>query len=125
MFMNFSFQQKWTSWVQNKISFNSQLFQPTCSFIFYYTQFSLPFILLPTDDTTAAGINVQSHCSECLMYITKIEDSFLPDSPPCCQDRFLFCLSSLWFIHQFCLCLHLFYQHPAVLYSFTAVPQLD
>lgn len=77
-------------------------------------------------ETTAAEINVQSHCCECLMATTKTEDSFLLLSPPCCHDCFLFLLPSLQFIHQFYLCLYLFYHHhPAMLYSFTAILLLD
>ena len=69
--MNFSFQQKCTSLVQKEVSSNSQLYQPTCSYIFCHTQLSLSFILPLTDEAAAAGINVHSHCLGFLMSSTK------------------------------------------------------
>ena len=72
--------------------------------IFHRTQLSLPFILPLRDETTAAGINVQSYCAECLMstvfsisllHVVRTASCFLPPSSP-------------QFIHQFPLCRNLF-----------------
>ncbi len=89
--------------------FQFTAYQPTCSFIFCHTVFSL-FILPLTDESPAASINIQFPCSDKI--VSCLSSTFLE----------LFCafFIILWFLHQLCCCLHHFDPHPALLSSFTA-----
>lgn len=99
---------------------------PIHRFISPYTatsQFSLSFILPLTDKTTAAGFNVQSHCSELLMSSTKTVHSFSSLLPPVrTASCFLYHLTVHWPV----LSLPPSFSITILqCFPFTAVPQLD